>query len=125
MKRILVVGVIGACSSVYAGERLSNEEMKEFFTDKTLSGVHHKLGPGRSYWGADGNVRSESDSGKVRVGKWWIDESRNLRCLRWNTKNKDFCHYIERNSDGSHTLVHGNKGKKLVEFKGSVPGNQL
>ncbi|MCU7939401.1 MAG: hypothetical protein KZQ64_12715 [gamma proteobacterium symbiont of Bathyaustriella thionipta] len=123
MKKILLAVLMLVSSFAQAGERLTSDELKAFYTDKTLRGIHHKLGPGSSYWGADGGVRSLSEQGKERVGKWWIDESQAKRCLRWSHKKKNFCHYTERNDDGTHTLVHGKNGKKLVEIKSSEPGN--
>jgi len=67
-----------------SGERMTNEELKAFYTDKTLSTVHHKNGPGKTFFGANGSAHSIADSGTERVGEWWIDEDRNMRCVRWN-----------------------------------------
>jgi len=124
-KTVCAVATMLSVCSAHAGERLSSEELKAFYTDTTISGVHHKLGPGKTYFGADGLVQSKSDNGKERIGKWWIDKSSSKRCLRWNHKNKEFCHYTERNEDGTHTLVHGKNGKRLVEINSTQQGNQL
>lgn len=118
----LLLSTIGI---TYAGERLNNDELKSFYSDKTLSGKHHKLGTGKTYYGQDGSVHSMSDKGKERIGKWWIDEKSNKRCIRWDHKNKDFCHYTERNDDGTYTLIHGKNGKELVQIKSSQDGNHL
>jgi hypothetical protein len=112
-------------ASATAGERLTAEQLESFYTDTTIFGVHFKLGPGKTYFAADGSVRSMSDGGTERVGKWWIDEGSDKRCIRWNNQNKDLCHYTERNSDGTHTLIHGKQGKKLVEIKSTEKGNHL
>lgn len=126
MKKIVcaVVSLLAVCSA-HAGERLSSDELKAFYTDATISGVHFKLGPGKTYFGADGGVHSKSDGGKERIGKWWIDDAAGKRCIRWNSKNKDLCHYTERNGDGTHTLIHGKNGKRLVEIKSTQQGNHL
>lgn len=52
----------------HAGERLSSDELKAFYSETTIVGVHFKLGPGRTYFGADGSVHSKSDGGKERIG---------------------------------------------------------
>ncbi len=109
----------------YAGERLSNAELKEFYTNKTLKIIHYKLGSGMAYYGADGTVRNIVDSGKERTGKWWIDESENMRCVRWNDDDKDRCNITEKDEDGTYTLIDRKSGKKIVEFVSSTPGNQL
>jgi len=112
-------------SSVHAGDRLSADEAKAFFSDTTIFAVHPKHGPGKTYFGPDGGVQSKSDNGTERVGKWWIDESSGKRCIRWNNEDKNFCHYLERNADGTHTLIHGKNGKRLVEITSTKKGNHL
>lgn len=126
MKKIIVVCMCSLFSiPAMAGERMTNEEMKAFYSGKTLTTIHFKNGPGKTYFGADGTAHSKSDSGKERIGKWWIDEEKNMRCVRWNNKNKDFCRYTEKNDDGTHSLIKPENGKRLVEFTGSADGNQL
>ncbi|MET0012292.1 MAG: hypothetical protein ABW085_13905 [Sedimenticola sp.] len=124
-KGVIATALVLACSCAQAGERLNGSELKSFYTGKTMTGENMKLGPGRTYYGDDGSVISKSDSGTERVGKWWIDESANKRCIRWNNKKKDFCHYTERNSDGTHSLIHFKNGKVLAIMKSSQDGNQL
>jgi len=124
-KKIGVLSLSIVSGVVYAGDRLSGDELQEFYSGKTLFVVHHKNGPTRSYFSSDGSLRSLSDSGKERVGRWWIDEDKDLRCVRWNNKNKDFCHYTEKNTDGTHTLIHRGNGKRLVEIKSTKDGDHL
>ena len=109
----------------HAGDRLEGDELKEFWTNKTIVGTHHKLGAIKTYHGSDGVVHSKSNAGAERIGKWWIDESSNKKCIKWNHKNKYGCHYTENNGDGTYTLIHGKKGKKLVEIETTLEGNHL
>jgi hypothetical protein len=83
--------------------------------------VHFKLGPGKSFYGEDGTMISHSESGTKRQGSWSVEGDK--RCADLGGKNK--CHYVERNDDGSHTLIHGKKGKRLVEFSSCESGNTL
>lgn len=70
MNKIVCVFVpLAAVVTAQAGERLSNDELKSYYTDQTVNAVHFKLGPGESYFGSDGSVHRESDSGNERVGK--------------------------------------------------------
>lgn len=117
---VLCLSMFGAGAAL-AGERLDNAALKEFFTGNTVFGEHFRHGAIRTYFAEDGTVTSVSDSGKERVGKWWIDGDK--RCLRWDHKNKDLCHYVERNDDGSHTLIHSKKGKRLVEISKTEKGD--
>jgi hypothetical protein len=126
MKRIIAVCAFCLLTApAFSGERMTNEELRAFYTGKTLTAVHHKNGPGKTYFGADGSAHSIADSGKERVGKWWIDEDKNMRCVRWDDAKRDFCRYTERNADGTYSLIHPKSGKLLVEFTASVDGNQL
>lgn len=48
MKKVIyAAAVLFSVGIAHAGERLSGDELKEFYSDTTLSGVHLKLGPGR------------------------------------------------------------------------------
>ncbi|MES9869048.1 MAG: hypothetical protein ABW153_09225 [Sedimenticola sp.] len=105
-----------------AGERLDNEALKAFYTDRTTIAENHKYGSVKTYFAADGTITSIGSDSK-RVGKWWIDGDK--RCVQWNNKKKAFCHYTEKNEDGTHTLVHFKNGKRLVEIKDNPEGNQL
>lgn len=121
-KIIIIIPALLLAGSAMAGERLNDSELEALLSDKTLTGEHFKRGSVKTYYSADGKVTSKSD-GASREGKWWVEDGK--RCIRWTHKNKDFCHYIERNGDGTYTLVHSKKGKKLVEIESSVEGNQL
>lgn len=126
MKKIIAISVCGLMAApVFSGERMTSEEMRAFYSGKTLTTHHFKTGPGKAFFDADGSVRSLSDDGKERIGKWWIDEARNMRCVRWNSRNKDLCRYTERNADGTHSLVRPDDGRRLIEFTSSADGNQL
>lgn len=124
-KFVCVFTLLVAAGVAQAGQRLSNDELKAYYTDQTVTAVHFKLGPGKTYFGADGRVHSKSDNGNERIGKWWIDEDSNKRCVKWDSEKKNFCHYTERNADGTHTLIHGKNGKRIVELKSTQQGKQL
>ncbi|MET0050184.1 MAG: hypothetical protein ABW095_03770 [Candidatus Thiodiazotropha sp.] len=113
------------CSGVQAGERLSAADLKELYSGKTVTGVHFKHGPGRVYYSEDGSVVSNSDSGKTRSGKWWIDAKTDTRCVRWDHMDKDLCHYTEKNEDGTYSLINAKNGKELVRMNEVQAGNQL
>jgi hypothetical protein len=120
-----LVAALVAPGLTFAGERLSNGDLTALYTDQTLVGEHRKHGPTKTYYGPNGRVESQSMGGKTRVGKWWIDDATNTRCVRWDDNNKDLCHYVERNPDGSHALIHSQKGHRIVEIKEVLPGKQL
>lgn len=120
---VWMMGAVLAVSVAHAGERLNEAELKEFYEGNTVSGVHKTRGMTHSYYAADGSVQSKGEDGTKRSGKWWIEDGK--RCVRWDHKAKDFCHYVERNDDGSYALVHSSKGKKLVDIRSRARGNTL
>jgi len=125
MKKTAFLALLLLASIAHAGARLTGDALKAFYTDKTLTSVHHKKGPGKTYFSADGTVHSKRDRGEQRTGKWWIDDATDKRCLRWSNHNKDFCHYTQSNGDGTYVLIHGDNGKRLVEISETVDGNAL
>lgn len=46
-------------------------------------------------------------------------------CVQWDNDGKHRCRYTEKNEDGTHTLIHGEKGKVLVESDHNPEGNHL
>ena len=52
------------------------------------------------------------------LGKWWIDASLNMSCLRWIYKNKDFCLYTEQNDDDTYSQT-SSRGRSNYEIKSS------
>lgn len=123
MRRVMWLIPILLIGGVQAGERLNDAELKDFLEGHTVTGIHHKRGVSQTFHATDGTVQSKSEDGTERTGKWWVEDGK--RCIRWNHETKDRCHYVERESDGSHALVHGSKGKRLVEIRSTAPGNQL
>jgi hypothetical protein len=107
-----------------SGERLSGEELKAFYTDKTMVWTHFRTGAARHYYGPDGTVTMKRD-GEERSGKWWIDRTGTMRCVRWENRRDDRCHYTQRNADGTHTIIHSRNGERIVEIHEALPGNQL
>lgn len=122
---VIAIAALAVAGSVQAGERLEGDALQEFWEGKTIVGEHFKLGPIKTYHAMDGSVHSVASSGKERKGRWWIDESTNKKCIEWSNDGKHRCHYVESNGDGTYTLIHGRKGKRLVEISAVLDGNQL
>jgi len=126
MKKIVVaILAFTVAGSVQAGERLEGDALKGFWEGKTIVGKHSKLGPVKTYHGTDGSVHSIVSSGKERKGIWWIDESSSKKCIEWNGDGVHRCHYTESNGDGTYTLVHGKKGKPIIQISTVLDGKQF
>ncbi len=123
--RYLLLPFALLATTANAGERLEGDVLEAFWKDKTMVGTHHKLGPIKTFHGADGRVHSKAASGSERKGKWWIGKNRERKCIRWQGDGKKRCHFTVLNADGSHALIHGKKGHRIVAIETMLDGNQL
>jgi len=111
--------------TAHAGERLSNDELKSYYTDMTITAFHFmRKEPEMFYFGSDGTAHKKIAGGEEVGGKWWIDEKSNMVCYIWDNKNTTFCLVTEQNNDGTYSQTTG-RGKSLYEIKSRQQGNQL
>ena len=102
--------------------RLTNQELKSFYSNKTMISIHKKYGPLNVFFASDGKAQL----GKHEFdGHWWVDKKENNICVEVNVNKKVFCHYTVKNPDGTHTIWHARKEKPLVEIKSALEGNKL
>jgi len=123
IRNICIIAIVAFCGTATAGEKLSGDALKAAYNDKTLIGVHFKLGGSKSYYSADGSVASVAEGSK-RTGKWSISDSGDQRCVKWDHHPKNLCHYLEKNGDGTYALVHGTKGFTITEVSEILDGDQ-
>jgi len=111
---------------VYAGERLSNDELKSYFTGMTITALHFmRKDSEKFYFGADGIAHKKIGSEEAVSGTWWVDEKLNMICTKWSNKNKTFCLYTEMDNEGHYSQTGTRPGKVLYEIKSRQEGNQL
>jgi hypothetical protein len=125
MKIMIIFFTALFSTTVFAGERLNSQQLKEFFTNKTIIGQHKKFDGIKTYFAADGTVHSITQYGKERMGKWWIEEKNNTRCIKWHHKNKNFCHYAIKNDDGTYKIQHSIKDITIVNITSIKEGKHL
>ncbi|MBF0266298.1 MAG: hypothetical protein HQL46_13620 [Gammaproteobacteria bacterium] len=103
-------------------ERMSNEELENFYSNKTMISIHTEYGPLNVFFASNGKAQL----GKYEFdGSWWVDNKENNVCIEVNINKKVFCHYTVKNPDGTHTIWHARKNKPLVEIKSALDGNKL
>lgn len=127
MKKTLYLLVFSLyLGTAYAGERLSNDELKSYYTDVTITAVHFmREEPEKFYFGSDGTAHKRLAGEEPVSGTWWIDDKTNMICTKWNNKNKTFCLYTERDNDGNYNQTGKRPGKILYVIKSRQQGNQL
>lgn len=84
--------------------------------------THVKRGDGLIYFAPDGAL-TMLRGGVTWTGKWWIDESRGMRCGQWDGRNP-FCFAIQPAGEGKYEAVDGN-GTKQVDVHKIMEGNQI
>ena len=128
MKKILCLLIFTfIMGTAYAGERLSNDELKSYFTGMTITALHFmRNDPEKFYFESDGVAYKKVGSEAAVSGTWWIDEKSNMICTEWNNKkNKTFCLYTELDNEGNYYQTGKRPGKVLYEIKSRQQGNQL
>ena len=127
MKKLLCLLIsIFILETAYAGERLSNDALKTYFTGMTITMLHFmRQDPEKFYFGSDGLASKKVGSEEVVSGTWWIDEKLNMVCTKWNNKNKTFCLYTEVDNEGNYSQTGKRPGKVLYEIESRRQGNQL
>jgi len=122
-RALFIAALMGLGGTAIAGEKVTGDALKAAYDGKTHIGVHYKKGGVKTYYATDGSVFSLTEGSK-RTGKWWISDGGDKRCVKWDHKNKGFCHYLEKNGDDTHALVHSSKGITLVEVSEIADGDQ-
>jgi hypothetical protein len=127
MKNILYLLIFTIIpGTAYAGERLSNDELKSYFTGMTITALHFmRNDPEKYFFESDGVAYKKAGSEEAVSGTWWIDETTNMICTKWNNKNKTFCFYTELDGEGNYYQTGKTPGKVLYEIKSRQQGNQL
>lgn len=112
--------------TAYADDRLTNDELKSYFTGMTITMLHFmRNDPENFYFGPDGKAYKKFGSEEAVSGEWWIDEKSNMICTKWSNKNKTFCLYTELDEKGNYKQTGNRPGKVLYTITSRQQGNQL
>lgn len=124
-KHIIETGVLllalGLASAAHAGERVTGEALKNLHVDKTWDMAHVKQGPGLIYFAPDGAVTLVR-GGQTQAGKWWINDSGDMRCHQFG--GKPICRAYESVGEGRY-VSYNEQGGKEVDIHKVMDGNRL
>jgi len=106
---------------------LSNDEVIDLFTGKTVKGYHVKKKYAfTSYYEPTGTFRSyQGEAREPRLGKWWVNNEGDI-CIRWQDESKDLCRKMITDDDGNYRKVLVKKNGKqilIVRFESFIDGN--
>ena len=101
----------------YAGDFLTEDQIKVAFSGKTVTWEHmFKDKSGKSYYAPDGKITGKKNGAK-REGTWSVED--NKLCLSWGK-----CRKIEADGNGGYYKVKGEK-KRVVKYISVTDGNNL
>ena len=118
----MALTILSLTCAASANERITGDALRALHVGKTWEMTHVKQGDGLIYFAPDGGLAMLRD-GNTQTGKWWIDESRAMRCGQFEGK-KPFCLGIESAGEGRYIAVDGN-GTKQVDVHKIMDGNQI
>ena len=112
--------------SSLAGETMSSEQIRAAFSGKT--GVGEQVVRGvelKDYFREDGTFLSTRPNGKKFTGKWWLAETGNVICVRFDEfqPDKRFCHGVVADGRGGYDRILKN-GKRIIHYERVVDGDQ-
>lgn len=127
IRTILITGLLlGLLNGGALAERtpVGAFEIKLFFNGRTADCIKTKDDSTcDTYFGEDGRVqRYTHDDGKLREGRWWIDDQEQL-VVQWDGRKRELHFQIFDRGDGTWELVK--RGKVVSIVAGSQPGNTL
>lgn len=122
VKPFLVLTMLSLTCAASASERITGDALRALHVDKTWEMTHVKQGDGLIYFAPDGALTMRR-GGKTQTGKWFIDESKGIRCNQWDG-GKPFCAAIQPAGEGKYVAVDEN-GTKQVDVHKIMEGNQI
>ena len=126
MVALSILTVVCATPST-AGEPMSGNAIKQTLSGKTAVGQNLQKGVSlREYFAADGTLVSTRPNGRRFTGKWWLVDTGNLICVRFNDfqPDKKFCHRLVADGKGGYDRILED-GSVIIHYASVVDGEQL
>ena len=98
-----------------AADPLNAAQLKEMFSDKTISAINHATG-GKSqitYFSADGKTIQKAADGKKKEGNWRVDD-KGQQCITWSGA-AEVCSTIVARGDGTYQRLVGDKATVTIQ----------
>ncbi|MGB0713424.1 MAG: hypothetical protein ACPGUC_07675 [Gammaproteobacteria bacterium] len=119
---LVVASVTTQAAEPAADTALDGVELKELLLGKTADCLKQKdQSTCVNYFSSDGKFFQVRDSGKRKVGRWFIDDS-DRACLLWDGKVKPLCFTVHETDGGHYQFLKGGKLKSTIT--GLVEGNR-
>jgi len=108
-----VAGLVSLSAS--AADRLNAAQLKDMFSDKTVSAINHNDGdkPQATYFSADGKMIQKTASGEKKQGSWRVD-GKGQQCITWSGAD-EICSVVVSRGDGTYQRLVGDKATVTIQ----------
>jgi hypothetical protein len=104
-----------------AADQLNAAQLKDMFSDKTVSAVTADNKPQTTYFSADGKIVQKTPTGEKKQGTWTVD-SKGQQCITWSG-SAEVCSTVVARGDGTYQRMVGDKA--VVTIQKMRQGNLL
>ncbi len=113
----LAAAIITGLVSLHAtaAEPLTAAQLKDMFSDKTISAINHAAGdkPQNTYFSADGKTIQKTADGKKKEGSWRVD-GKGQQCITWSG-SAEVCSTVVARGDGTYQRLVGDKATVTIQ----------
>jgi len=104
-----------------AADQLNAAQLKEMFSDKTVSATNAENKPQTTYFSADGKIIQKTPTGEKKQGTWSVN-SKGEQCIAWSGA-AEICSTVVARGDGTYQRMVGDKA--VVTIQKMRQGNLL
>ena len=110
---IFATGLVSLTAT--AAEALTAAQLKEMFSDQTISAVNHATGgkAQSTYFSADGKTIQKAADGKKKEGSWRVD-GKGQQCITWSG-SAEVCSTVVARGDGTYQRMVGDKATVTIQ----------
>jgi len=107
----MVAGLVSLQAN--AADALNAAQLKEMFSDKTVSATNAENKPQITYFSADGKMIQKAASGEKKLGTWRVD-GKGLQCITWSG-SAEVCSTVVARGDGTYQRLVGDKATVTIQ----------
>jgi hypothetical protein len=97
---------------VHADQSLNAAQLKQTFSNKTVSGSSNNGGALLTYFSADGKLTQKAANGELKQGTWRVTDQ-GQQCITW-AGQKEACSTVVARGDGTYQRFVGDKATVTI-----------
>jgi len=108
---VIVSGFVSLTAT--AADPLNAAQLKEMFSDKTVSAINAENKQQNTYFSADGKMIQKAASGEKKQGSWRVD-GQGRQCITWSG-SAEVCSTVVARGDGTYQRLVGDKATVTIQ----------